>query len=96
MHAAMKSIAIDRRLYMEDVYREAVEYFLAQRACRELDYLGAPKARFATRVNVKMADDLRRQVRAAADEDHQELVNAFETAVRLYLELHGHSRPTTR
>lgn len=89
----MKALAAERRLYLEDLYREAVEHFLKERASEELDYLAAPHASHATRVSVRMADELRVRIRAAAREDHQDLVNAFETAVRLYLKLYGRSRP---
>lgn len=93
LHHAMKALAAEHRVYLEDVYREATEHFLEQRARRRLDYLAAPKARHATRVCVRMADELRARVRTAAKEDHQDLVNAFETAARLYLKLHDRCRP---
>lgn len=91
----MKELAAERRLYLEDVYREAAEYFLEQRACKQLDYLGAPQASHATRVSMRMVEEVRTQMRAAARNDHQPIVNAFETAVRLYLERHGRTRPIT-
>lgn len=91
----MKALATERRVKLEDVYREAAEHFLEQRACRQLDYLGAPQASHATRVSMRMVEELRTRMRATARNDHQPIVNAFETAVRLYLEHHGRSRPTT-
>lgn len=93
MHQAMKALAAERRVKLEDVYREAAEHFLQQRAGGELDYLSAPKASHATRVSVRMVEELRTRIREAARNDHQEIVNAFETAVRLYLRSQGRSRP---
>ena len=89
----MKALAAERRVNLEDVYREAAEHFLEQRASATVDYLSAPNVSHATRVGVRMADELRARMRAAANEDHQGIANTFETAVRLYLGLHGRSRP---
>lgn len=95
MHLAMKALAAERRVKLEEIYREAAAYFLDQRAHRKLDYLSAPKASHATRVSVRMVEELRTRMRVTARNDHQEIVNAFETAVRLYLEAQGRSRPVT-
>jgi hypothetical protein len=95
MHAAMKELAAERRLYLEDVYREAAEHFLEQRARRRIDYLSAPMFKHATRVSVRMVDEVRTAMQATAESDHQAAANAFETAVRLYLERHGRTHPTT-
>jgi hypothetical protein len=92
LHQAMRAFAAERRVRLEDVYREAAEHFLERRVSGGLDYLAAPKASHAARVCVRMADELRARVRAVAKEDHQDIVNAFETAVRFYLKLHGRPR----
>lgn len=93
LHQAMKAFAAERKVLLEDVYREAVECFLEQRAHKKLAYWAAPKSKHGTHVYVRMADELRARLRAAIDEDHQGMANAFETAVRLYLEHHGRACP---
>lgn len=93
LHDAMKALAAERGVFLEDVYREAAEHFLERRAAEELGYSAPPHVRHATRVGVRMTETLRARMRAAAKEDHQDLGNAFETAVRLYLKLHGKAGP---
>lgn len=85
LHDAMKALAAERGVNLEDVYREATEHFLTRRDAEAIAYRGAPFVRSATRVNVLMSDELRTRMREAAKSDNQALVNAFETAVRLYL-----------
>lgn len=86
LHEAMKALAAERDVNLEDVYREATETFLTRRETEVVAYRGAPLTRCATRVSVLMARELSTRMRAAAKSDGQVLVNAFETAVRLYLE----------
>jgi hypothetical protein len=88
LHQAMKAFASERRVFLEDVYREAAEHFLEQRTTEKLAYWAAPKAKHGTHVYVRMTDVLRASMRAAAAEDHQGVAHAFETAVRLYLKHH--------
>jgi hypothetical protein len=86
LHEAMKIVAAERGLTLEDVYREAAEAFLARRETgEEIVYLATPSVHGATRVGVLMADELRARMRAVAKSDHQVLGNVFETAVRFYL-----------
>jgi hypothetical protein len=87
----MKELADERGINLEDVYREATEDFLKRRESEEIAYRAAPFMRSATRVSVLMAEGLCGQMRAAARSDSQALVNAYETAVRLYLA--SHNRP---
>jgi hypothetical protein len=89
----MKSFAKERKVFLEDVYREAAEHFLDQRSKDKIAYRGAPKATRASHVFVRMEGELRARMRAAADEDHQSIANAFETAVRLYFGHHGRACP---
>jgi hypothetical protein len=90
LHEAMKALAAERRLNLEDVYREAAESFLARREAGEVIYLAAPLIHGATRTSVLMADELRTRIRAVAKGDHQALANVFETAVRFYLRALDH------
>ena len=86
LHEAMKALATERGVNLEDVYREAALSFLERRGAGEATtYLAAPQARSATRVAVPMADELCARLREAARSDHQSLGNVFETATRLYL-----------
>lgn len=85
LHDAMKTLAVERGINLADVYREATEGYLNRRGAEEITYWAAPLIHSATRVNVPMADELCARMRAAARSDSQALVNAFETAVRLYL-----------
>lgn len=89
----MKVFAAERKVLLEELYREAGEHFLEQRTKTRLTYLGAPKAPHGTQVYVMMADDLRHQVRAVVTKDHQGIANAFETALQLYLKHHGRPCP---
>lgn len=85
LHEAMKALAVERGVNLEDVYREAAESFLARREAGEVIYLATPLAHGATRTTVLMAGELQARVRAVAKGDHQALGNVFETAVRFYL-----------
>jgi hypothetical protein len=85
LHLEMKDLAAERGVNLEDVYRKAAEHFLERREVEEISYRSPPFVQAATRVYVLMADELRTRMRAAAKSDNQALVNAFETAVRLYL-----------
>lgn len=92
LHTAMKIVAAERGVTLEDVYREAAESFLARRdAGEEIVYLATPVVHGATRVGVLMADELRGRMRAVAKSDHQVLGNVFETAVRFYLRSLDHA-----
>jgi hypothetical protein len=89
LHRAIKVFAAERKVRLEDVYRETAEYFLEHRAKEKIGYWGVPKTTHATHVHIRMAGELRARMREAVSEDHQSMANAFETAVRLYLRLHN-------
>lgn len=85
LHEAMKALAAERGVNLEDVYREAAESFLARREAGEVIYLATPLAHGATRTTVLMTGELQTRMRTVAKGDHQALGNVFETAVRFYL-----------
>ena len=91
LHEAMKLLAAERGVILEVVYREAAEGFLERRKAEEIAYRATPLIHSAARVAVRLPDDLRAQVRGAAKSDRRTLANLFETAVRHYLDEHGHS-----
>ena len=88
LHTQIKEIAFTKRLRIEDIYTEAATLLLERRTKRQIIYLAAPQPGFATRINVKMHDDIRSKARNAAIEDGYRLNDFFETAARAYLEGH--------
>src|SRR5688572_25045569 len=63
LHDAMKELADERGINLEDVYREATEDFLKRRESEEIAYRAAPFMRSATRVSVLMAEELCSRIR---------------------------------
>jgi len=85
LHAAMKSIAQDRKIRFEDVYTEAVHKFLEIRSNSAVLYTPSPTRRFAKRVTVQMEPSLAEAVRATSEQDQQRITDFFQTAAWLYL-----------
>ena len=84
-HIVINNIAQERKVRFEDIYAEAVQYFLNERTKNSILYTPSPIRRFAQRVTIHMEPSLEKAVRAACLQDQQRLTDFFQTTVWLYL-----------
>ena len=82
----MKDLAFQRKVYLEDIYGDAVKYLLDLRNDQRITYQAAPVLHSSKRITVKMEPNLKERVFAAAAEDQRSTTNFFETAAAFYLD----------
>ena len=85
LHEGMKDLAFQRKVYLEDIYGDAVKHLLDLRNDKRITYQAAPVLHSSKRITVKMEPNLKERVFAAAAEDQRSTTNFFETATTLYL-----------
>ena len=87
IHRQMKIIAKSRNVFLEEIYREAIQSFLDMRASiSSQQYSRAPMQSSAKSVTIPMEDHLCQTIRHAAIDLRCNLADVIETAVRLYLD----------
>ena len=81
----MKSLADQKKVRLEEVYAEAIQYFLTIREQKDIVYTAPPLPPLSSRVTVPMNPTLAATARAIVQHDRQPLSDVFQTAVRAYL-----------
>ena len=88
IHQRMKELTNTRKIFLEDLYREALSKFLEIRANTptRYQYIKPPSRPIARHVTIEMEEALCQAIRHAAVDDRTPIAHVFETAVRHYLE----------
>ena len=87
IHQQMKNIAKMRKVFLEDLYQEAMSNFLEFRSSNPIgyQYIRPPVQSLARRVTIEMEEPLWQAIQHAAVDDKRRIADLFETAVGLYL-----------
>lgn len=93
MHQEIKTIAADRKLRLEEIYAETVNYLMEIQERKSVLYIAPPFRPIAMRVTVPMDPNLSMKIRDLARQGHRRISDIFQTAVRLYLEHLGRLPP---
>ena len=85
LHLAMKLLASEKNVRQEEVYTEAIKYFISMREHKDIVYTAPPLPPLSSRVTVPMEPNLAATARTIMEHDRQPLSDVFQTAVRAYL-----------
>ena len=87
IHQKMKELTKIRKIFLEDLYREALSEFLEIRANTptRYQYIKPPSRPIGRHVTIEMEEALCQAIRHAAVDDRTPIAHVFETAVRHYL-----------